>query len=150
MSTACRRLKSTLVIIRYINPPLHGHTSEYHGHEWMTHILFVQSAQYPINSLPFISHQSDQQFLRYSYFKIWPWNIRGQVSEVKGQGHILYPVSNWCTSFLFHSNQTNRSWDMAKTVFDLEKTHPHFSKKICQNNSLHQNFTKIQSGNNHD
>ena len=26
----------------------------------------------------FISHQSDQQFLRYSYFEIWPWNIQGQ------------------------------------------------------------------------
>ena len=23
----------------------------------------------------FVSHQSNQQFLRYSYFEIWPWNI---------------------------------------------------------------------------
>ena len=29
----------------------------------------------------FISHQSDQQFLRYSYFEIWPWNIQGQGHE---------------------------------------------------------------------
>ena len=118
----------------------------------------------------FISHQSHQQFQRYSYFKIWPWNIHGQghecgqrqghtvhpqypinllpfhftsitptildtaiskfpletskvkvMSEVKVQGHILYPVSNQCTSFLFHINRTNYSWDMAKIVFDLEK-----------------------------
>ena len=53
------------------------------------------------------------------------------ISEVKGQGHILYPVSNQCTSFSFHINQTNHSWDMAKIVFDLEKTHPKFLKKIC-------------------
>ena len=72
----------TLVIIRYICPPLHGHTSQYHGHEWMTHILLfhvnrpshfwdkaiskskvkvmgwskvkiIQSALCPINLLPF-------------------------------------------------------------------------------------------------
>ena len=34
---------------------------------------------------------------------------------------------------------------MAKIVFDLEKTHPNFLKKICQ-----QNFSKMYSGNNHD
>ena len=28
------------------------------------------------------------------------------MSEVKGQGHILYPVSNRCTSFLIHLNRT--------------------------------------------
>ena len=31
----------TPVTIRYIRPPHQGHTSQYHGHEWMTHILFV-------------------------------------------------------------------------------------------------------------
>ena len=65
------------------------------------------------------------------------------MSEVKGQGHILYPVSNQCTSSLFHINRTNHSWDMAKIVFDLEKTHPKFLKKICQNNNLQHNCSKI-------
>ena len=46
------------------------------------------------------------------------------MSEVKGQGHILCPVSNQCTSFSFRINWTNNSWDMAKIVLDLEKTHP--------------------------
>ena len=47
------------------------------------------------------------------------------MSGVKGQGHLLYPVpvSNPYTSFSFHINLTNHSWDMAKIVFDLEKTH---------------------------
>ena len=37
----------------------------------------------------FISHQSDQQFLRYSYFEIWPWNIQGQHHEWgQRSGHI--------------------------------------------------------------
>ena len=72
------------------------------------------------------------------------------MSEVKGQGNILYPVSNQCTSFSFYINRTNHSWDMAKMVFDLEKTHPKFLKKICQNKSVQQNFSKIYTGNNHD
>ena len=38
---------------------------------------------------------------------------------------------------------------MAKIVFDLEKTHPIFLKKICQNNSFQQNLSKILSGNDH-
>ena len=29
---------------------------------------------------------------------------------------------------------------MAKILFGLEKTHPKFLKKICQNNSFQQNF----------
>ena len=70
--------------------------------------------------------------------------------EVKGQGHILYPVSNWCTSFSFHINRTNHSWDMAKIAFDLEKPHPKFLKKICQNRSFQTNYSKIFSHNNHD
>ena len=48
------------------------------------------------------------------------------MSEVKDEGHILYPVSNRCTSFSFHINRTNHSWDMANIVFGLEKTHPKF------------------------
>ena len=30
----------TSVTIWYIRPPHHGQTSQYYGHEWMTHILF--------------------------------------------------------------------------------------------------------------
>ena len=53
------------------------------------------------------------------------------MGEVKSQGHIIHPVSNRCT-FSFHINRTNYSWDMSNRVFDLEKTHPKFSKKILQ------------------
>ena len=51
------------------------------------------------------------------------------MSEFKGQGHILYPVSNQYTSFSFHINRTNHSWDMAKIVFDLEKNTSEFFKE---------------------
>ena len=91
----------------------------------------------------FISHQSDQQFLRaISKFDLETSKVK-VMSEVKGQGHILYSASNRFTSFSFHINRTNHSWDMAKSVIDLEKTHPNFLKKICQNKSFHNNFSKI-------
>ena len=38
---------------------------------------------------------------------------------------------------------------MAKIVFDLEKIHPKFLKKIWKNNSFQQNFSKILSSDNH-
>ena len=40
----------------------------------------------------------------------------------KGQGHIVDPVSSWFTSFLFHINQINNSWDTAISKFYLEKS----------------------------
>ena len=99
----------TTVTIRYICPPHYGHTSLYHGHEWMTHILFVPC-------------QSAIPFLRYSYFRLWPWIFNSRVNVlgvVKGQGHTIGPVSYQFTSFSFHINQTNNSWDRAISKFYL-------------------------------
>ena len=71
----------------------------------------------------FISHQSDQQFLRtISKFDLEKFTIK-VMSEVKGQGHIVYPVSNPCTSFLFHINRINHYWYMFKVVWPWKKTH---------------------------
>ena len=53
----------------------------------------IQSAQNHINSFVFISHQSDQQYLRKSYFEIWPWNIQDQGHEwgQRSRSHISLP-----------------------------------------------------------
>ena len=76
-----------------------------------------------------ISHQSDQHSLRYSYFENWLWKSNVKVmSEVKGQDHIIYAVSNRCTSFSFLINRTNHSWATAKRVFDLGKNTFQFLK----------------------
>ena len=94
--------------IRYIRPPHHGHTSQYHGHEWMTHIFYVPC-------------QSAAPFPRYSNFRLWPWNSKVKVmGVVKGQCHTVSPVSYQLTCFSFHINQTNTSWDTAISKFDLE------------------------------
>ena len=86
--------------IRYIRPPHHGRTSQYHGHEWMTHILFLPC-------------QSAAPLLRYSNFRLWPRNPKVKVmGVVKGQCHTVGPVSYQLTSFSFHINQTNNSRDL--------------------------------------
>ena len=89
----------------------------------------IPSAQYHINSLRF--HFTSNRLtipeielfrnliLKHPRSRSW---VRSKVS------HILYPVSNRCTSFLFHLNRTNHSWDMAKIVFDLEKNTSNFFK----------------------
>ena len=132
----------TPVTIWYIRPPHHGYTSQYHGHERMTHILFVpcQSAVQSwikliqtltlklqgqghgcgqkaraysrpsiiLTNFLFISHQSDQQFLRYSYFEIWPWNIQGQGHEW-GQRSRLHIISSLQPMhFLFVSHESDQ------------------------------------------
>ena len=43
------------------------------------------------------------------------------MGEVKGQGHIVHPVSNRCTSFSFYISRTNHSWDMYNKVFDTSE-----------------------------
>ena len=91
----------------------------------------IQSAQYHIDSPRFSFHinQPNNFWDRaISKFDIEISKVKVP-NEVKGQGHILYPVFNRCTLLLFHINGTNHSWDMAKIVFDLEKTHPKFLKK---------------------
>ena len=133
----------TPVTICYIHPPHHGHTSQYHGHEWMAHILFEKfHVNRPSHSIRlfhtltlklqgqghvcgqrtrsysrpsillicffFISHQSDQQFLRYSYFVIWPWNIQSQGHEwgQRSRSHIIPSIQPM--HFLFVSHQSDQ------------------------------------------
>ena len=79
----------------------------------------IHLAQYHINSLPFhLTNNSGDRAI--SKFDLETSKVK-VMSEVKGQGHILYPVSNQCTSFSFHINPTNHSWDMAKIVLTLKK-----------------------------
>ena len=63
--------------------------------------------------------------------------------EVKGQGHIVDPVSNQCTSFSIQVNRTNHSWDMGNRMFDFEKIHPIFFKFTITQKSFQQSSSKI-------
>ena len=163
MSTARGQLKSPQSL--YATPP--PRLSIGHGHEWLTHIPFVplqtltlklqgqshgcgqrarpysQPSIYFICFL-FVSHQSDNNSWDTAILKFDLEKSGVKVmSEVNGQCHIVHPVSNQCTSFSFHINRTNHSWDMSNRVFDLAKTHPKFSKKIWQKRNFQQNSSKI-------
>ena len=100
------------------------------------------SSQYPFNLLSF--HLTSirpiipeiQLFRNLTFKHPRPSHEWGQ----RSRWHI-YPVTNRCT-FSFHINRTNKSRDMAKIVFDPEKTHPNFLQKVCQNYSFQQNFQK--------
>ena len=88
------------------------------------------SVSYQLTSFSFHINQTNNSWDRaISKFDLEASKVK-VMSEVKGQGHISYPVSNRCISFSFHINPTNHSWDMAKIVFDLEKIHPKFLRNL--------------------
>ena len=71
-----------------------------HGHEWSTHTPFH------VNDPPPNTHTHLLPFLKWGYFKLWPWNYKIKVmGVVKRQDHTVSPVSNWFAFFLFHINQ---------------------------------------------
>ena len=111
---------------------------------WSRAMSYSRPVSYQLTSFSFHINQTNNSWdTAISKFDLERSKVK-VTSEVKGQGHMLYPVSNRCTSFLFHINRTDHSWDMAeKIVFYLEKTHPKFLTKICQNSSFVQNYSKI-------
>ena len=85
------------------------------GHIWG---LGVQSI-----CLLFVSWQSDHFWLRYSKFYIWPWKFKVKVmAKVKPDGHIWSLEFNRYVCFSFCGNRTIFGWDIANSIFDLEKS----------------------------
>ena len=80
----------------------------------------------------FISHQSNQQLLRYSYFEIWPWNIESQ-GHAWGQStrsHIISSIQ--LMLFLFISHQSDQSFlRYGQNSAWPWKKHLKLLKKIC-------------------
>ena len=83
--------------------------------------------------LLFVSWQSDHFRLRYRKFYIWPWKFKVKVmAKVKSDGH------NWALEFKryvcfsFCGNRTIFGWDIANSVFDLEKSRSRSRQKSNQ------------------
>ena len=73
--------------------------------------------------LLFVSRQSDHFWLRYSEFYIWPWKFKVNVmAKVKPDGHIWALEFNRYICFSFRGNRTIFGWDIANSIFDLEKS----------------------------
>ena len=88
--------------------------------------------------LLFVSWQSDHFWLRYSKFYIWPWKFKVKImAKVKPAGHIWAPEFNRYVCFSFRGNRTIFGWDIANSIFDLEKSRSRSRRKS----------TKMLSGN---
>ena len=100
-------------------------------------------------SFLFISHQSDQKFLSYSYFEIWPWNIQGQGHEwgQRARSHSIPSIQPM--HFLFVSYQSDQPF-LRYGQNNVEKTRHKFRKKNCQINSFQQNSSRIYTDTNND
>ena len=73
--------------------------------------------------LLFVSCQSDLFWPRYSKFHIWPWKLKVKVVvKVKPDGHIWAIGFNRYVCFSFRGNRTIFGWDIANSIFDLEKS----------------------------
>ena len=72
-------------------------------------------------NIPFLPCQSAILFLRYDFFKIWPWKSKVKVMG-KGnvESHKVGVTSYRFTSLSFHVNRPFHSWDTAFSKFDLE------------------------------
>ena len=73
----------------------------------------------PLIRFLFIPHQSDQQILRYSYFKIWSWNTQGQDHEwcQRSRSHIIPSIQPM--HFLFVSHQSDQPFLRSYSVLDI-------------------------------
>ena len=93
------------------------------GHEWCEcwkpqHVSNIISTR-----IPFIPCQSAIPFLRYDFFKIWPWKSKVKVMvEVQVESHKVGVTSYRFTSLWFHVNRPSHSWDKAFSNFDLENS----------------------------
>ena len=95
--------------------------------------LWVQSI-----CLLFVPWQSDRFWLRYSKFHIWPWKFKANVmAKVKPDGHIPALKFNRYVCNSFCGNRTIFGWDIANSIFALEKSRSRSRRKS----------TKISSGN---
>ena len=92
---------------------------------------FTQWASIQLISFLFILLQADQYSpwnKAISKFDLDTFKVK-VMGEVKGQGHIVNPVFNRCTSFSLHISWTNHSWDMAKSVWPRKNTSEILNKK---------------------
>ena len=73
--------------------------------------------------LLFVSWQLDHFCLRYRKFYIWPWKFKVKfMAKVKPNGHISALEFNRYVCFSFRGNRTIFGWDIANSIFDLEKS----------------------------
>ena len=90
------------------------------GHRWGGHWKSQHGSNILSTYIPSIPCQSVIPFLRYDFFKIWPWKSK---IKVMGEGNIeshKVGVNSLTHTLSFHVNRPIHSWDTAFSKFDLE------------------------------
>ena len=90
-------------------------------HGWGGHWKSQNGSNILSAHIPLIPCQLAILFLRYAFFKIWPWKSKVKVMvEVKVES-LKVGVTSYRLKFLsFHVNRPSHSWDTAFSKFDLE------------------------------
>ena len=66
----------------------------------------------------------------YSKFYIWPWQFKVKVmANVKPDGHIWALDFNQYVCYSFRGNRTIFGWDIANSIFDIEKSRSRSPRK---------------------
>ena len=91
------------------------------GHRWGESWKSQHGSNILSTHIPFITCQSVIPFLRYDFFKIWPWKSKVKVmGEGNIESHKVGVTSYRLTSHSFHVNRPFHSWDTAFSKFYLE------------------------------
>ena len=91
------------------------------GHGWRESWKSQHGSNILSTHIPLIPCQSAIPFLRYDFFKIWPWKSMVKVMvEVKVESHKVGVTTYWLTFLSFHVNRLAHSWNTAFSKFDLE------------------------------
>ena len=109
----------------HINPPSYCYDRTFlnltfkiqgQSHSSRTQSWYILSTHFP-----FVPCWSALPFLRYSYFKIWPWKYKDKImGEDKVSRHYVSLASYQLTSLWFHVNWPSHFWHAAFSKFDLE------------------------------
>ena len=86
------------------------------GHGWGECWKSQHGSNILLTHIPFIPCQSAIAFLRYDFFKIWPWKSKLKV-DVKVESHKVGVISYQLTSLSFHVNRPSHTWDTAAEHF---------------------------------
>ena len=127
--------KSMVKVMCVVRGQGHVSTSNFKGQDYAqgyTHWSHLRPGVQSI-CLLFFPWQSDHFWLRYSKFHIWPWKFKVKVmAKVKPDGHIWALEFNRYVCFLFYGNQTIFGWDIASSIFDLEKFSSRSRRKLTK------------------
>ena len=110
----------------------------------------IQSAKYHINSPRFHFTSIRPTIPEIELFRNLTFKHPRSRSWVRSQVKVTYCTQNPTDALPFHFTSIEPTipeiWP--KVCLTLKRTHPKFLKKICQNKSFQQNFSKIYSDNN--